>query len=263
MPYEFEPKDLDRSRSPRVHRTPDDALANAFEQWLDRSADVQSREIGGETSVALYELAVEVLDPIEVSAAEATAVPLAYPDRLTPNVGLFLSAAYNLADDDVVSFDAEYRTRPKRLGFRLPAGKTLLLDAPVHSTMAVDARGLVVNRTEIDTYFGYSADGVFVNCGECLTLGFDAARATVTLGTVRGQSSETGDRRGVALRDPGRPPVSVVDPDLPPELEEYLDELASVFAGDADSVRAALAALDGRPADAIVDELAARLPTHD
>lgn len=263
MPYEFEPKNLDRSRSTRAHRTPDDELAKAFEQWVDRSAEVRSREIGGETSGALYDLAVDVLEPVDVSPAEATAVPLAYPDRVTPNVGLFLSAAYNLADEDVVSFDTEYRTRPKRLGFRLPAEKTLLLDAPVHSTMAVDARGLVVNRAEIDTYFGYSADGVFVNRGECLTLGFDAARAMVDLGTVRGQSSETGNRRGVSLGDPERPQVSVVAPDVPPELDAYLDELELLFAGDVGSVRSALADLGGRPADAVVDELAARLPTHD
>lgn len=263
MPYEFEPKDLDHSRQLRAHRTPDDELAWAFERWLDESGEVRAREIGGETSRTLYELAVDVLESIDVSPAEATAVPLAFPDRVTPNVGLFLSAAYNLSGENVVTFDTTYQTRPKRLGYRLPVEKTLLLDAPVHSTMAVDACGLVVNRTEIDQYFGYSADGVFVNCGSCLTLGFDAARATIDLCTVRGQSSKTGEQRAVALDDSNHPTGRFVSPELSVELESYIDELEALLRGDHESVRATLADLDVPPADAIVDELASRLPDYD
>jgi hypothetical protein len=258
MPYDFEPKDLDRAGERRVHGSPDDPYERAFEGWLDRIEDVTVREIGGETSEAIYDLAVEVLEPLEVDPAEATAVPLAYPERVTPNVGLFLSAAYNCSAADVIAFDAEYRTAPRRLGFRLPAAKTLLLDAPVHSTMAVGARGLVINRTDVEQYFGYSADGVFVNCGSCLTLGFDAARATVDLGTVRGQSSATGDARAVAVDEPGRFSGTAVGDDLSAELDAYLDEVERLVTGPVEEVRPRLAALEGTPADAIVDALIER-----
>jgi hypothetical protein len=259
MPYRFEPKDLDRTDETRSHSRPDDAAARAFERWLDGIEDVRAREIGGETSEAIYELAVDVLNPLDVSPTEATAVPLAYPDRVPPNVGLFLSAAYNRSDEDVIVFDAEYRTTPRRLGFRLPAEKTLLLDEPVHSTMGVGARGLVINRTDVEQYFGYSADGVFVNCGTCLTLGFETTRATVDLGTVRGQSGVTGEERAVAVDDAGGVSGSFVGDDLSTALETYLDELDALVTGDVGSVRRRLDDLDGPPADVVVGELVDRI----
>jgi hypothetical protein len=262
MPYEFEPRDLDEPRATRRRDPPEDELAEVFEQWLRESDDAVTREIGGETSQALYELAVDALESVSVDPVEATALPIAYPDRVTPNVGLFLSAAYNRSEEDVVVFDVELPVRPRRLGYRLPAEKTLVLDAPVHSTMCVDASGLVINRTEIDRYFGYSSDGVFVNCGSCLSLGFESARAFVDVGEVRGDSGPTAGHRGVALDGSaaGGQPTRLVGSELPTDVVSYLDELEADVTGGAEAIRGHFDDAEQRPCDRLVAELAARLP---
>lgn len=104
MHYDFDPPALDSPHGTRQSCEPTDEYAWVYEQWLDAIADVTTREIGGETSQTVYVFSVESLLDLDVDLKEATAVPLAYPDRTPRNVGLFHSAAYNLADASVVPY---------------------------------------------------------------------------------------------------------------------------------------------------------------
>ena len=184
----------------------------------------------------LYDLAVDSLEDFSVRAVDATGLLLAHRNSLTPAVGLFLSAACNLAPASVAVFDVAVPTPPKHLGYRLRADKTLVLNAPVHSTMVVGAEGLVVNRTDVTTYFGYSPEAAFINLGSCLVFGTDDASVAANLGTVRGSTaSETpiftvgGDRRHRLDAD---------DVDASPDLRAYLDDLRDGLAGDRHALEA-------------------------
>jgi hypothetical protein len=257
MPYEFDPPDLEEPRGTREPERPDDEYARAYERWLDASSEIRTPEIGGETSQRLYDLAVESLADLDVDPTEARALPLAYPDRTPPNVGLFLSAAYNLAEETVIVHDLALPVKPRRLGYRLAADTALVLDAPTHSTMAVDAEGLIVNRSTVDRYFGYSGDGAFVNCGSCLTAGFDSALAFVDIGELRGESAATAGTRGAAVVGADGTRYRAVGPDLPDAVEAYLGELAASLSGEA--VRAALENFGPVPAETLANELRTRL----
>jgi len=259
MPYEFESSDL---ADPRETRHPggdlSDVHARAYEAWLNAVEGVEKPEIGGETSQQFYQQAVDALDGVDVDPVEATALPLAYPDRTPPDVGLFLSAAYNLADETVVAYDVAAPVKPRRLGYRLPADTALVIDAPVHSSIAVECRGLVVNRASVERYFGYSDAGAFVNCGSCLTTGFETAHAFVELGDVRGQSASTDGDRGIALD--GRAAVGNA---LSPGARAYLDTLVSELAGDLARATSYLERLDPTPRDAVAAAVADHLPADE
>lgn len=260
MPYEFGPRDLDAPRGQRRAARVPDALAGAFEAWLDESEGLARREIGGSTSEARYELAREHLRGLDVDPVAATTLLLQYAAEVTPEVGLFLSAAYDRADDPVAVFDVETRPPLDWLGYRLAGGRTLVLDADVGSTMAVESRGLVVNRARVGSYFGYSAEGVFVNApgGSCLTAGLGAARAFVNLGEVRSLDDETDPPR-LALGPSAAGDDGVVLPASAcaahPDLEAYLDRLAAGLSGDRDDVVAFLEDLAPSPSRAIAEEL--------
>lgn len=266
MPYAFEPRDLAAPRGEREHEAPPDPLADAFEAWLEERAGTARPEIGGSTSEAGYRLAVDLLDGLDVRAPDANSLLLQYGDALTPDVGLFLSAAYNYADEDVAFFDVRTEPRVERLGYRLGRAKTLVLDAPIDSTMAVGAAGLVVNRARVDSYFGYSADGAFVNApgGSCLTAGFGAAKLFVDLGEVRSAAGRgaggdaprvsLGPRGGRNRRDLGPDALAAL-----PHLEAFLDRLGDGLSGDRASVRAFLDDLTPTPREAIVAEVERRL----
>lgn len=261
MPYPFEPRDLEAPRGERPARTPPDALAEAFEAWLEESDGFARREIGGSASEALYELARDHLRGLDVRPVEATTLLLQYAGSVTPDVGLFLSAAYALADDDVVFFDVETPCPVERLGYRLPEPKTLVVDADIGSTMAVESRGLVVNRARVGSYFGYSAGGAFVNApgGSCLTAGVGAARAFVNLGEVRSRDasadpprlavgpSASGEGDGVVL--------TAADCSAIPGLDAYLDRLGEGLSGHRGSVRTFLEGLEPTPKRAVVAEV--------
>jgi hypothetical protein len=255
--YEFGPRDLDEPRGERDIRDPDDALEAAFERWQAERGTIAHREIGGSISRELYDLAVDSLDDFSVRAVDAAGLLLAHRNSLTPAVGLFLSAAYNLAPASVAVFDVAVPTPPKHLGYRLRADKTLVLNAPAHSTMAVGAEGLVVNRTDVTTYFGYSPEAAFINLGSCLVFGTDDASVAANLGTVRGNAaSETpiltvgGDRRHRLDAD---------DVDASPDLRAYLDDLRDGLAGDRRALEAFVCNLEPSPRRAIKRELRARL----
>lgn len=264
MPYEFEPRDLDEPTGARSHETPSDELADAFEQWLADAETIERREIGGSVSTELYELAEDVLADVDVRARDATALLLERGSDLEPTVGLFLSAAYNSAGEDVAVFDVDVPTPVKHLGFRLRPEKTLVLDGRVGSAMASEAAGLVVNRTDVDSYFGYSAQGAFVNApdGSCLTFGAATAGVAVDLGTVTGES---GADVAVALAGAdGDERVTIAADDLSeyPAVADYLDRLADGLTGDRDAVRACLADMEPTPRAAIERELRRRIGTE-
>jgi hypothetical protein len=145
--YEFGPRDLDEPRGERDIRDPDDALEAAFERWQAERGTIAHREIGGSISRELYDLAVDSLEDVSVRAVDAAGLLLAHRNSLTPAVRLFLSATYNLAPASVAVCDVAVPTPPKHLGYRLRADKTLVLNAPAHSTMAVGAEGLVTGPT--------------------------------------------------------------------------------------------------------------------
>lgn len=260
MPYAFEPRDLDDPRGERDHVPPPDPLAEAFEAWLDDSRQLERREIGGSTSEALYALAGEHLRDVDVRAADATTLLLPYAESVTADVGLFLSAAYNRSDEDVVFFDVRSTPPTRRLGYRLAEAKTLVVDADIDSTMAVESSGLVVNRSRIDSYFGYSAGGAFVNApgGSCLTAGVGSARAFVNLGEIRARDGPEGPPK-LAVRagvQEGRDVVlTEAECEDLPDLDAYLDRLGAGLSGDRESVRSFLDGLDPAPARAVVAEV--------
>lgn len=260
MPYPFEPRDLDAPRGRRRAAPVDDALADAFEAWLDASEGLARREIGGSTSEARYDLAREHLRGLDVDPVAATTLLLRYAERVTPAAGLFLSAAYDRADEPVAVFDVETRPPLQWLGYRLAEDRTLVLDADVGSTMAVEARGLVVNRARVGSYFGYSAEGAFVNApgGSCLTAGLGAARAFVNLGEIRSRADEADPPRlavGPSAAGDDGVVLSAADCEAHPALDAYLDRLAEGLSGDRDDVLAFLEGLSPSPRRAIVAEL--------
>lgn len=61
--------------------------------------------------------------------------------------------------------------------------------------MVDDAEGLIVNRSTVGRYFGYSADGVYVNCGSRLIAGFKGTFTFVDVGEVRWVSHDHRDTR--------------------------------------------------------------------
>lgn len=260
MPYSFEPRNLDAPRGQRRAAAVPDDLATAFEAWLADSEGLERREIGGSTSEARYELARDHLRGLDVDPVAATTLLLQYPDVLTPEAGLFLSAAYDRADEPVAVFDVETRPPVEWLGYRLAEERTLVLDADVGSTMAVEARGLVVNRARVGSYFGYSAEGAFVNApgGSCLTAGLGAARAFVNLGEIRSRADEVDPPRlavGPSAAGPDGVVLSAADCAAHPDLEAYLDRLAEGLSGDRGAVLAFLDGLAPSPKRAIVAEL--------
>lgn len=258
MPYEFEPRDLDDPRGTRDARAPDDALEAAFERWQAQRGNIARREIGGSVSGELYDLAVDCLADVSVRAADAASLLVAHRESLTPEVGVFLSAAYNRAAADVAFFDVTVPMPPKHLGYRLREGKTLVLDAPVHSTTAVDAEGLLVNRTDVTSAFGYGPGAAFVNLGSCLTFGADGAGVAVNLGEVRGDAGPEAPTVAVTMdrRQRRRDADSVA---ANPDLQSTLEDLRDGLAGDREAVRAYLDGMEPSPRRAIERDLAAPL----
>lgn len=257
MPYEFTGRDLDNPRDARSHDQPTDAVADAFEWWMDEARETPRREIGGSVSDRHYQRAQDALAELErIDAREATSLLVAYRDEAPPTSGLFLSAAYERADADIVFFDASTPVPVKWLGYRLDAEMALVVDAPVASVMAAECEGLVVNRSTIDSYFGYSSDGAFVthSDAECATMGLGTARASLNFGTV-GRSDR--ERPVVAL---GGGPHAGFEADA--ETAREIDALAAVLdqwrdglAGDDASVRAFLESRPTSPRDALVAAL--------
>lgn len=261
MPYEFEPRDLAEPTGTRSHEPASDALTDAFEQWLADSATVPRREIGGAVSTEMYELAVEALADVDVRADDAMALLLARGPDLDPTVGLFLSAAYNRASEDVAFYEVALPTPVKHLGFRLRPEKTLVLDGTVGSAMASDARGLIVNRTDVGSYFGYGSTGAFINGpeGSCLTFGTATAGVAVDLGTVTGDAG--GDVAVALSGSDGGDRISIGADKLPefPSVAAYLEDLADGLGGDREAVRTFLADMEPAPRAAIERELRERI----
>lgn len=258
MPYAFEPGDLDDPRGEREPVPADDAVIEAFEAWIGDCRQIEKREIGGSTSEVRYRLACDRLDGLDVRPPEATTLVLAYGESIPADVGLFLSAAYNHADAAVIFFDVDTAEPIGRLGYRLAEDKTLVIDADIASTMAVDASGLVVNRARIESYFGYSATGAFVNAptGSCLTAGAGSARVFVDFGEVRGASSSTrpvrlgvGPPAGAGGRAVRLAPDEV---SALADLDAFLADLRAGISGEREAVESYLGGLEPSPKRAIV-----------
>lgn len=250
MPYEFEPRELPSPRSRRQPASVPDPVRAALDRWLSASEDTPRREIGGAVSGELYDLAEDILDGVGVRATDATAAVIARGASVPPEVGLFLSAAYNRTDESVVVYDATLPHGVKHLGFRLPAEKTLVLDGTVASAMGVDASGLVVNRTAIDGYFGYSGSGAFVNAstGSCQTFGSTVAGVSVDLGTVTGTTGSPLLALGGAGEAVER---STEDVAADGPLCRVLTDLDACLTGDREDLHAQLGDVDPSPRIAI------------
>jgi hypothetical protein len=254
VPYEFDPPDLDDPRGERrAADRPADRVGEAFQHWLANYDSVARREIGGSVSDELYDLAAEALADVDVRAPDATATVLRAGQGVPPEVGLFLSAAYNQAPESVVVFDLSLPVGVKHLGFRLPREKSLVLAGSVASAMGVDSEGLVVNRTDVESYFGYGADGAFVNApeGSCLTFGLSSVAVGVDLGEIRGS---TGSDTVVHLAGTEEAPARTVptaDVVSGSPLADYLDDLRTGLSGDHESVRRFLEGLEPDPRTAL------------
>lgn len=257
MPYDFEPHDLEAPRVERDHVEAGDDLDAAYRAWLEERGEIARREIGGSVSGELYELARSKLSGVRVRAAEATSLPVAYREETPSTAGLFLTAAYNRSADDVAVFDVSLPTPLDHLGFRLDAGTALVLDGSVHATMAVDAEGVVVNRTDVERYFGYSPTGVFINAesGSCLTFGVGSARLALDFGTVRGSSTATDTVVAVKRPDGTSRRLSAAAVEADPDLAAYLDEVREGVSGDRRDVEAYLSSLSPTPKRALVRDV--------
>lgn len=188
MPYEPSERDLDEPRGERGYEQPDDEVVDLYEEWFHDSMELfQGTVIDYTDPLDPYDRALIALQENPISVSEAHGLLLMYEDepQKVQQAGSFLSAVYNLAEEDTVFYDVGLPYTIRGLGKRLREEKTMVLEEPTYGP-GFWARGLIINRSQIELGFNsLRLPGVFINTGEVETgVGESSPGTYINLGTI-------------------------------------------------------------------------------
>ena len=169
---------LGKPRQERDYETPTDALAKAFQQWLDK--EWTRKEDWEETYRQAVPIATSL--PKTITSKQLNALITAHSNHENiQHAGWLLSALYNTIDEVVVSFDAELDRPMKVIGYRLPKNKTLISNATTQY-LGYWASGIVINYATAQD-LGWSASGILINYATVQqNLGLGASGTVINLG---------------------------------------------------------------------------------
>lgn len=154
--YKPEIREDGEGRVERDYQEPSDEVVEAFEEFYQsytKSGDI--------TSIGELNKASQILEDLDVSINELNDLPLIYPEKSSKSLGTFLSAGYNLSEEDVIVYSSEASCRPA-VGSHLDSDKTLILDSPTRNAGDY-SKGIIINLSSAYNTFGAHNEGLCIN----------------------------------------------------------------------------------------------------
>lgn len=145
----------------RDYREHADELHQKFEQYRNRIR---------EDSISIdncYPVAHDILDDVDFNLGQVDSLQLLF-ENTDPYfdfiLGNFISAAYNLADQDMLIYQTETDHKPN-IGYNLPQRKTLFLKSDTAESGCY-SEGTIINRESVKFGFAQDNGGLAINLGE-------------------------------------------------------------------------------------------------
>lgn len=180
IPIKYRPrvKRDGEGRVKRNFREPSDELLQAFKEYMEDSYAVTLSRLDSNNyekdADYRYMLAQDHLEEIEVSYEQANSLLVLdqdeeKSDKWRQQVGVFLSAAYNQSEQEVITYDLELETPLSYLGYKLSSDKTLILESDTYVGTGYKSEGTVINRAH-SAVIGSKSSGLNINLSEAETL---------------------------------------------------------------------------------------------
>jgi len=178
--YKYKPSGQEGPKKDRQYVKPRDELAQAFKQWLDNCPDLHERQYGINYTLesewvhrAYTDPAQKAIKATDATIAEIETLPMMFETH--PKIidsGYFISAAYNLSEQKNFVFENHNDgLRINNIGYKLEAGKVIVIRANVGSNIGRYSDGIMVNYSKSCTFRG-AGNGVIIDYADCHDYGW-------------------------------------------------------------------------------------------
>jgi len=155
LAYKFKGSGHEVPDEKRKFEKPDDKLAAALEEWLR------------DGWASAYSPALKLIKPLKPSIADAHSLLIRYQDHtLFKQLGLFISAIYNQAPDEVIVYDLGIKA--SNIGYLLRKNKILINKSELSYGCGSNSKGTIINLGKMEG----GIDGACLKAhGTCINYG--------------------------------------------------------------------------------------------